>query len=138
MNRWMSGETRSNKIAKMIADSRSVEKKRPDIPRAEPQRAEVTTQSLNISINLLDNEEVTLDEIAASPLLSTQRVAHMFPPQMVATPTGDSQDSWVLTQSDTTFVPESQSQSQSQPQTDSQDSNRSEPEPEKSKRSRER
>ena len=106
MNRWIQGNTRSNLIARSKSEARKAPKK--DTPRV-PEPG-TRTDLLNTSVSLLDSPGA-----AASPTLNTLR---MFPPSFKATPSGDSLDSWIVSQ-----VGDSQSQSQpsSQPETQSQE-----------------
>ena len=93
MNSWIKGNTRSNEIGRVLNAT-----KRQDTPTPSSSASAATpttrTNSLNTSVSLLDGIEVETPN-AASPLLSTVR---MFPPVLEATPTGDSLDSWVVSQ----------------------------------------
>ena len=116
MNKWINGETRSTAIGRVIQQSKSEGPSagaaaagpfspppppaRQDTPMSGieegPNTPELRTVELDQSINLLASEEAALDEITASPMLNTLRV---FPPNLVATPSGSSlSSSWTVSQ----------------------------------------
>ena len=107
MDKWMRGETKSNEIARTISRSRQEATPRRDTPNPTSVSfaGGANNAILDESVSLLQDSEVD----PASPYLNTLR---MFPPNVIATPSGDGEGSWVI-------------------------SNAVEPEPEKPKRGRE-
>ena len=112
MNNWISGNSRSTEVARALSSSAASaaaaaaavkqslqDKARQDTPRENPASPAVRSNSLNVSVSLLEEAGAG----AASPMLNTVK---MFPPQMMATPTGDEVSSWVVTNAQVEAEPE--------------------------------
>ena len=116
MSRWMQGATRSNKIGDALANKSDNKDKDKVKPKVDYDKIEVVAvETLNESINLLEDAHVTIRDstVAPGPRVSTMT---FYPPNMEAVPLLDESGSWILRQSMTDPTLEEQEQEFKEPE----------------------